>query len=424
MLTLTDFQAVGDGVTLNTDAFARAIKAAKEKGEALYVPSGVFLTGTVNLDGVSLVLGEGAVILGSSDLADYPEQDYQHNEMGALRALIVCMHADGVSITGRGTIDLNGRGFYPAKEYNVPPTRVPMNREQVEECTYPIGPRPGQCIFFYDCTDVTVDGITILDAPNWTLSLHSCTDCRLTNLTIKTSLNIANDDGIHLCGCDGAIISGCHISSGDDCIALSSITDWNRPCKNVVISDCVLRSCSKAIVLGYIYSIIENVTISNCVIRESNRGITFMCDTHCGRIENVVVSNCVIDTKIRAGNWWGNGEPVFIMAVPQDMHLPAAQKNPRPEAGIVRNLRFENLVCTAENAIGIVGYDNIENVTLRGITYRRKPSKNLALKGSALDLSPSGETAEIPETCAVYIRGADVTLDEIDADGGETLWQD
>lgn len=48
-------------------------------------------------------------------------------------------------------------------------------------------------------------------------------------LTIDTNLNIPNDDGIHLCGCDGIIISDCQISSGDDCIEMSGITDWEFP---------------------------------------------------------------------------------------------------------------------------------------------------------------------------------------------------
>ncbi len=432
MLNLTDFGGIGDGVTMNTAAFARAIAAARERGEAVHVPAGVFLTGTVDLGGVSLVLEEGAVLKGSPDLADYPAGDFIHNEMGPLTALIVSMHAEHLSITGRGTIDLNGRAFYPGGEYNVPASKVPLTEAQVRECTYPIGKRPCQCVFFYDCADVTVDGITVLDAPNWTLSLHACRDVKLTNLTIDTSLNIPNDDGIHLCGCDGVLISNCHISSGDDCIALSSITDWNRPCRNVCVTNCVLRSCSKAIVLGYIYSIVENVVISNCVIRESNRGITVMCDEQAGRVENVTVSGCVIETKIRAGNWWGNGEPLFIMALRHDYHLAPEQKKSwpeygrpehgRPERGIVRNLRFENLILKGENAVCVVGHNgNIRGVFLRGITYDRVPSDNLPLKGSAADLSPSREKAEFPETCAIFIRDADVTLSDCVWGGGKLI---
>ena len=100
-------------------------------------------------------------------------------------------------------------------------------------------------------------------------------------------------------------------------IALSCITNWEKPCEDIVITNCVLRSCSKAIVIGYIYSIVRNVLISNCIIKESNRGLCFMCNDESSLVENVHISNMLIDTKIRAGNWWGNGKPIAdsILAV-------------------------------------------------------------------------------------------------------------
>ena len=425
MRSILEFGAVGDGRTLNTAAFARAIAAVGETG-GITVPAGTFLTGTINLRGVSLHLEPGAVIKASSDLADYPEQDFYHNEMGQLRALIVNLNHDNVSITGSGTIDLSGRAFYDTSVMNVPPTRVPMTAEQVAECTYPIGNRPGQCIFFSNSNNITVSGITIVDAPCWTLSFHSCEKVRLTNLNIDTDLNIPNDDGIHLCSCKGVVISDCHISSGDDCIALSGITDWDRPCEDIVITNCVLRSCSKAIVIGYIYSLVRNVLISNCIIKESNRALCFMCHDSVGLIDNVRVTNCILDTRIRAGNWWGNGEPIFLMAVRQDMHLPPEQKPDRVTDCAIRNVVFDGITCMGENAMGIIGTaGNIREITLRNIRYTRKPSANLPLKGEVFDLAPSDVTAAVPADCALLIRGAEqVTLDNVNTGGLSILRQD
>ena len=126
MMKLTDFGAIGDGKFLNTEAFAQAIEAAAAAKEVLCIPTGTFLTGTIVLKGVSLYLEPGAVIKGSGNLEDYPVQDFHHNEMGWLRALIICRDADHVSITGHGTIDLSGRAFYDTTVMNVPLTKVPM----------------------------------------------------------------------------------------------------------------------------------------------------------------------------------------------------------------------------------------------------------------------------------------------------------
>ena len=419
MINIMDFGAVGDGKHMNTLAFAAAIAAAQSKGAAICVPAGTFLTGTINLKGVSLHLETGAVIKASGDLADYPVQNYYHNELGVLRALIVNLGYDNVSITGNGTIDFSGHAFYAMDQYNVPPSRVPFTDAQILECTHPIGQRPAQCLFMHGAKNLTVSGIRVIDAPCWTLTFSECENVKLTDLTIDTDLNIPNDDGIHISACKGVIISDCHISSGDDCIALSCITNWEKPCEDVVIMNCVLRSCSKAIVIGYVYSVVRNVTISNCIIKESNRGLCIMCNDECALVENVHISNLIIDTRIRAGNWWGNGEPIFMMALKHDDHIPAEQKPCRVTDCAIRNVRIDGVTCMGENAIGIVGADNsIRRVGLRNIDYTRKPSGNLPLKGATLDLSPSQETIAVPEDCAVYISGdADVELANIHTSG-------
>lgn len=423
MLRLTDFGAIGDGVYMNTEAFKKAIDVACEKREGLFVPAGVYLTGTILLKGVSLYLEAGAVIKASTNIEDYPEQDYIHNELGALRALIINRDADNVSITGEGTIDLSGRSFYDTSVMNVPSGRVPFNEKQVAECTYPIGTRPGQCIFFHNSKNVRVSGITILDAPCWTLSFNECENVKVTGVTIDTDLNVPNDDGIHLCSCKGVVISDCNISSGDDCIALSGITNWNKPCEDVVITNCVLKSCSKAIVIGYIYSVIRNVVISNCIIKESNRGLCFMCNDECGLIENVRVNNMIIDTRIRAGNWWGNGEPIFFMALKHDYHIPVQQKPQRVTDCAIRNIYIDGVTCMGENAMGIVGtHDNIKEVTLRNIDFTRKSSDNLMLKGATLDLSPSTVVVVVPEDCGLYIDGPiDVTVENVNTRRWSTI---
>lgn len=66
---LTDFGAVGDGVTINTEAFENAVltisKLGKRGGGQLNVPAGRWLTAPFNLTShMTLFLAEDAVILG------------------------------------------------------------------------------------------------------------------------------------------------------------------------------------------------------------------------------------------------------------------------------------------------------------------------------------------------------------------------
>ena len=72
MLNIRDFGAVADGKTVNTKAIQAAVDRAGETGETVLVPGGVFITGTIHLNGVSLHLEPGAVLKGSTNIDDYP----------------------------------------------------------------------------------------------------------------------------------------------------------------------------------------------------------------------------------------------------------------------------------------------------------------------------------------------------------------
>jgi polygalacturonase len=69
-VSIVEFGAIGDGITLNTHAFQNAIfylhSFADKGGAQLYVPSGRWLTGSFNLTShLTLFLERDAIILGS-----------------------------------------------------------------------------------------------------------------------------------------------------------------------------------------------------------------------------------------------------------------------------------------------------------------------------------------------------------------------
>ena len=66
---IRDFGGVGDGITLNSEAFANAIEALAEAGGGrLVVPTGVWLSGPITLkDNIDLHIRPDAVLLFSTD---------------------------------------------------------------------------------------------------------------------------------------------------------------------------------------------------------------------------------------------------------------------------------------------------------------------------------------------------------------------
>lgn len=409
-INILDYGAKPNTGIMCTKEIQAALNAASDShGATVIIPTGEFLTGTLNIGGASLYLEKGAVLKGSPRIEDYIFNGYRHNEMGQTLSLLYSMNHDDIRVTGEGTIDLNGDSFYHMDRATVPDCGFELTDKQKAECTRTYENRPNQPIFFYNCTRVRIQDIRIINAPCWTLSFIECQDIRVTGLIIDNSLILPNNDGMHFCSCRKVFVSHCSITSGDDCIALSCITDWNKPCEEIVISDCILRSCSKAIVVGYMHSIVRNVCISNCIILESNRAFCIMTSSGTGLVENILVNNMRLDTRIRAGNWWGNGEPVAIVATRNNIASYAAAIPDRHFPVNVRNVQFQNLICSGENAIGIVGEGgNICDVSFSNLAMELKDSENLPIRGRLIDASPGPQTAQFPDESPywLHVQGA------------------
>jgi polygalacturonase len=117
---VADFGAIGDGVTKNTAAFARAVAAAKRAhGGQIIVPPGKWLTGPIQItsdggscDGIDLHVEAGAEILFSTDFADYfPVVRTRWEGMDVMNySPLVYFHGcKDVALTGEGT--LTGQGW-------------------------------------------------------------------------------------------------------------------------------------------------------------------------------------------------------------------------------------------------------------------------------------------------------------------------
>ena len=96
---LTDFGGVGDGVALNTEAFAKAIDALSQCGGGrLVVPTGVWLTGPITLrDNIELHVRPDAVVLFSTDRDLYPIIETVFEGLDTKRC-IAPINADGAKI--------------------------------------------------------------------------------------------------------------------------------------------------------------------------------------------------------------------------------------------------------------------------------------------------------------------------------------
>lgn len=392
---IVKYGAVNDGKTLNTKAVQQAIDACNTKGGGtVIVPTGEFVIGTVYLkSNVNLYLETGAVLKGSPNLNDYAPYNEVHYGM------IYAENAENIHISGFGTLDGNGDCFFDltkAKSLDrrlTQYTRQKENYRKVADGGIGDGPvvpgnRPYQMVIFSNCKRVSIEDIHIVKAPFWTMLLADCDGARVDGITLWTNMLAPNADGIDVASCNNVTISNCDIRSGDDAIAIvgynhhfeiPGFKQLRHPSGNITVINCNLQSYSSGIRIGFLdQNTVRNITVSNCNITNSTRGIgIFLRDE--GSLENISISNVVIETKLRTGDWWGNGEPIHISAVrgKEDVKL-----------GQIKNVSFNNITCKGENGILIYGSEEsvIENVTFSNVTFELTDSKLNDVAGGNIDL--------------------------------------
>lgn len=412
-ILLSDYASQFDG-SLWTCALQAAVDAcAAQGGGKVIVPPGEYSVGTIELRShVTLEISGGAVLRGSSDLADYPVVPFVHNEFGEIRSLFWAIGQRDVRITGAGEIDFNHPAFM---EMGQPDLRdkdsanfPDYSERQIAEMTIVPKPRPTQPVFFHDCERVVVEDVLLRRSPCWTLTFSACRDVKVRGITVQNHLNVPNCDGVHVSSSRDVLITGCVFHCADDCIAVTGITEWERPSENVVVSQCTMVSRSAAVRIGHLAGKARNVVCSDLVLSDGNRGILIAAGDG-GWVKNFLASNIVMQTRLFAGFWWGKGEPLAIMTA---------------GSGWIESVGLSHVRGEVEGGIVMAGAEgSIRDVSLDDWSLRISAGANRPLLGKWIDLQPAEcpplEPGQIPWLYAdgvhrLSVRNVRASLSESD----------
>jgi polygalacturonase len=269
---ITDYGAVADGTTLNTASIQKTIDAAAAAGGGMVeIPRGTFLSGSIFLkQGDELYLDEGAVLLGSQNIEDYPKQLTRiegHFQQWRL-ALVNVSNQEHVRIDGKGQLNGNGAPFW----------KLFYDRRAADPATTNLDVERPRLMYIDHCADVRVENISFQDSGFWNLHLYYCHDVHVVGLHINaaspsTGGRSPSTDGIDVDSCQEVAIQRCQISNNDDDIALkgskgphADLETDNPPDENILIEDCTIGDGNGLLTCGSEATIVRNVMVRNCTI--------------------------------------------------------------------------------------------------------------------------------------------------------------
>ena len=202
------FGAKGDGLTPDTAALQWAVDACAGTGGSVVLSPGNYVTRPLTLRGrMTFFLQKGAVLLGSTALADYPVvlPDYLPSSP-LCRSLLYACDADGLIIDGEGAID--GR----SKEMDLPAALRKGGTESQ---------RPSLLRIFRS-RGVIVRNVVFRNPCMWTQIYSDCDQLLIDRVTVDAPPNCANLDGMDICDSSNVMVRNCDIRAEDDCICLKS----------------------------------------------------------------------------------------------------------------------------------------------------------------------------------------------------------
>lgn len=383
-----DFGAVANGNFNNTLAINNAIKAcSKDGGGKVVVPSGKYLSGSINLENnVNLHLEEGAEIIFSTNPSDYPivHTSFEGTELMNYSPLIYTYKKNNVAITGTGTLNgqANNENWWSwcgSSSYGWK-TGMPKQQKAIENLMNMAenGKAVNERVFgenhylrpnfveFFECTNVLIKDIKVINAPFWILHPIKSTNVIVDGVSI-------NSHGPNNDGCDpeyskNVIIKNCIFNTGDDCIAIKAGRDFDGrrvgiKSENIVVQNCTMYDGHGGVTIGSEISAgVSNVYVENCIMNSPNLDVAIRLKTNSkrgGLIENFFVRNIEIGQVKEA-----------VLKVDMFYNVHGNQKGnfiPRIENIYLENIKVKN---GGKYSILARGYADspIKNITFKKVT--------------------------------------------------------
>ena len=416
-INLRDYGAKGDGSSLCTDAFAKAINELSAKGGGkLIVPQGVWFTGPIELkSNVNLHLEKGAVVLFSGDEILYPiiKTSFEGLETRRCQSPLSANGATNIAVTGQGAFDGNGIYWRPLKRSKVTatqwknitsqggvfkrddlwyPSEGYLKGDSMAQMNVPTGLRTDKewesirrflrpvMVSLVGCKNVLLKDVIFQNSPAWNIHPLMCENIIIDHVLARNPSYAQNGDGLDLESCKNALIVNSTFDAGDDGICIKSGKDADgrkrgKPCENVIVDGCTVFQGHGGFVVGSEMSGgVKNILVQNCQFLGTDVGLRFKsCRGRGGVVSNIFIRNIsMFDIQADAiiFNLYYGGKSVIEMMESGDAANNVDMQPVDETTPEFRDIHIENVVCrNANRAMFFNGLPEkpIENIFLKDI---------------------------------------------------------
>ncbi len=277
--SILDFGAVSNSPKPQTSCIQQAIDFAHQQGGGtVLVPSGSFLTGSIELkSNVCLHLSsKDSTLLFTAEMTEehYPLAfcHWEASPCYNYRALLYAIDQENIGISGCGTLDGQaGLDNWWSWHHQVEDAWSENKKDlqlharqalrKMNENGIPIEARRfghghflrPNFIQFIRCSSILLEGFTLKNSPMWQVNPVLCRDVIIRGTTLISYG--PNSDGCDPESCSNVLIENNRFICGDDCISLKSGRDRDgrvaqAPCQNIVIRNNFFADGHGGIALG------------------------------------------------------------------------------------------------------------------------------------------------------------------------------
>jgi len=378
---VTNYGALGDGLTNNAGAIQSAINTAAGAGGGtveITAASSNYMCGPLTLkSSINLQVDAGAT-LQMLPIASWPGSTTFINGSGI----------NNVEISGFGTID--GNAQFGSGQWWAPASSRP------------------NFINFSTSKIILIQNVRLHNPPTFHLMLKG-NDGNITiqNINIDTDPNSPNTDGMDL-GSTNILVQNCHITDGDDNIEIGGSS---ATVADLMVTNCMFGHGHGVSVGSLVQAGVSNVTVINCIFTNSDNAIRLKSDNDRGGIVqnmayyNLGMTNIKYAPILIYSYYNAHGNPTTSGITPA-VAQGTAVASVSSKTPIWRNIIISNITATAGQP---------------GMIWARTelPAANIVL--SKLNITSTDSSAGDSAFALYNVRGVQIVDSQIHPAGSKTF---